>query len=498
MRHHPRRLTTALSAAVVLALILPASPGAADDVGESLCTLFTKKQVREAFGHRAGNTDEVRGKCVWGLVDTGDYGADLQLHLDWEDVSFDDLGLLQPEATALTVEGRRALFSMEQAEVRAKQGGVVTRDVLWDLVLDLDPGPLRLHITDPKGKDWQSRLVGLGELAVRGAASLLPPPVRDEAVVALLPATIGGEPTMVRTIFYPGQEFCSDCDFGKTLRNALEAQGKTMADVSMVTAATAAGSSSDSIAPPPIRALRVPGSDATAFVEAMIGYLFGGTGVTPERTEGTGVVAVTRRADQYNAEWTSVLYPSGEILWVVTAPEPVRAEILAALPGAPVPPPVPTPAPTPTPDISTPEGYLKSLLPATLGGEGLVAQVFMAKDILPPDAQKVFKAALKAQGKSIDDVAIVAAAIASGTQLQGWRIAGGDAAPLEDAFVKFLKDSGQLGKKAEPEPTDISGKSVRHIKAQTGDGYLYPKDDVLWVVMAANEADLTEVFAALP
>src|SRR6185436_3029520 len=98
-----------------------------------------------------------------------------------------------------------------------------------------------------------------GELAVAQAASLTAPPPLDPAIKALVPPTMGGEPTLIRRVLFPAEEFCTKCaEYGKGLRTALEAQGKTIADVSMVTAATAAQSGPNSFGPPPIRALRVP------------------------------------------------------------------------------------------------------------------------------------------------------------------------------------------------------------------------------------------------
>ena len=61
-----------------------------------------------------------------------------------------------------------------------------------------------------------------------------------------------------------------------------------------------------------------------------------------------------------------------------------------------------------------------------------------------------------------------------------------------------MKDTGQVDKKATATPEQVAGKAVSRVKTSSGDAYLYPKGDVLWLVLAANEADLTEVFTALP
>lgn len=499
-----RRHAIILGTVALLAIgtALPASAQTAGEITESLCKLFNRKQVRDAFEMRVGNSDQQPGSCFWGIVDRGDYGgSDLQLQLTWDPSDFDDLELVIPDATELTVAERRARFWVEDGEVVVPGEGQVIRPIYSTLVLDLDAGPLTFKMVDTKGNDRQGLLTGLGELAVARADGLTAPPPLDPAITALVPVTLGGEPTLIRRVMYPAQEFCTRCaEYGKALRAALKTQNKTMADVSMLTAATAADSGPDDFGPPTIRALRVPGTDAAAYVEPMIGYLFGGTGVTPERTEGTGVLAVTRRADQYNTEWTAVLYPVDDILWVVTAPEALRTEVLAALPGAPVPPPIPTPAPTPTPDLSTPEGYLKSLMPSSIGGEPLSMQSSGNAWVgnLNDKGFKWVQAELKKAGKTLEDLSSMAGFNSSGTAILAWRVPDADVTPLVDLVVDSFRSMGAISKKTKAQPVEIAGRSAYSLKGQTGTIHLYPKDDVLWTVQAPDEATLQEVFAALP
>jgi hypothetical protein len=481
---------------------VPVSAQTPKEVTESLCKLFTRKQVRSAFGMQVGSSDQVAGSCFWGLVDRGDYGgSDLQLQLSWDPARFDDLHLIHADAAELDVAGRRALFWVEDGQVVVPGEGQVVRPIDSTLILDLDAGPLTLQLVDTKGKDRQSLLTGLGELAVAGAAGLTAPAPVDPAIIALVPPTIGGDPTVIRRVLFPGQEFCTKCaEYGAALRSALEAQGKTMADVSMLSASTVALAGANSSAPPVIRALRVPDADAAAFVEPMIGYLFGGTGVTPERTEGTGVVAVTRRGDQYNAEWTAVLYANEDILWVVTAPEALRTEVLAALPGAPVPPPIPTPAPTPTPDVSTPEGYLRSLMPASIGGQPLRVQSGGAGWIATFDRKtaKWAQTELKKSGKTLEDLSSMVGFDGGGTNIIAMRVPDVDVTPLVDLIVGSYRSMGAIGKKTKAQPIEIVGRSAFSLKAQGQTVYMYPKDDVLWMVQVPDEGTLQEVFAALP
>ena len=487
-------------AAVTLGTGIPVAGQTPKQVTESLCTLLTRKQVRDAFGQKVGSSDQEPGKCYWGIVDQGAYGGPMQLEMRWEPFTFDDLALVSPDATETTVGGRRARLAVREGDVVAVGEGQVKRDIYTDLVLDLDQGPLGLYLTDVKGQDRQATLTGLGELAVANGAGLVAPPPLDPTLASLVPATLGDDPTLIQRVLFPGQEFCSRCDFGKALRAALEAQGKTMTDVSMLTAATAAQSGPSSIAQPTIRALRVPGADPAPFVDPMIGYLFGGSGVTPERTDGTGVVAVTRRGDQYNPEWTAVLYPHDDILWVVTAPEALRAEVLAALPGAPVAPPIPTPAPTPTPDLSTPEGYLTSLMPGSVGGEPLTLQSGGNGWIANFDDKTIkwAQAELKKDGKTLDDLSSMLAYNTTGTNILAMRVPDVDVNPLVDLVVGSYRSMGAIGKKTKAEPVDLAGRSAFSLKAQGQTLYLYPKDDVLFLVQVPDDAALLEVFAALP
>jgi hypothetical protein len=305
---------------------------------------------------------------------------------------------------------------------------------------------------------------------------------------------------VIQRVLYPAQEFCSRCDFGKDLRAVLKEQGKTMADVSMLVAETADDSGPTDFGPPAIRALRVAGGDAVRLVEPMVGYLFGGSGVTPERTEGTGVLAVTRRGDQYNREWTAVLYPHDDILWVVTASGSLRDRILGDLPGAPVSPPIPTPAPTPTPDVSTPEGYLKSLMPGSVGGESLSMQSLGAGWIANFDEKTVkwAQAEVKKVGKKIEDLSSMVGFNDSGTQIMAMRVPDVDVTPLVDLVVGSYRKMGAVDKKTKAEPLEIAGRSAFSLETLAGTLYLYPKDDILWLVQVPDNAARDEVFAALP
>src|SRR5262245_39707728 len=197
----PRRRWKAIilgaTAALVLGTSVPVAAQTPDGVTESLCKLFNAKQVRTAFKQKAGSSDSQPGQCYWGITDRGKYGADLLLEMGWEPVAFEDVRLLKPGYTDLTVGGKPALFKVKPGQVLSRNGGIESRDIDSELVLDMAQGPLRLHITDGKGKDRQATLQQLGELAVAKEARLVAPPPPDATLVGLIPETIGGWPTLI-------------------------------------------------------------------------------------------------------------------------------------------------------------------------------------------------------------------------------------------------------------------------------------------------------------
>ena len=85
----------------------------------------------------------------------------------WEPVAFDDQALVAPEATEIDVGGRRGRFATREGDVIAVGEGQVQRDIYSDLVLDLDQGPLGLHLVDTKGRDSAGDADGAGR-ACRG------------------------------------------------------------------------------------------------------------------------------------------------------------------------------------------------------------------------------------------------------------------------------------------------------------------------------------------
>lgn len=477
-----RQCRSAVIAGILVSLSLTAAPGAAasEQVVDSLCGLFSKKEVRQALGTR---TVDARPEvellyCSWRPTDIGD--PEVTLNIRWSDYDLDGQRVFMQDpargpATELVIGGRPAIYEGQPSS--------------GHLVLELDGGVLELTVDDLQDTDWQPAMVQLGELAASRGADLVTLLPADAAIVGLLPSTIGGEPFLTRP------EYVERVFLGKQvlrrLRTALEAVGKTTADVSLVVGSDAAGTAR-------VAAFRVPGTDIATLQAAAAPFTAGEGIQTEPDVLPNGVVGYIPPSQGSDPTRVSYVYPKDDILWSITGPVALVAEILAALPGAPVPPPIPTPAPTPSPDVSTPEGYFKSLLPDTVGGEPLTVQVVMAEQGIVAAEQKRFRTVLKEQGKTIADLSLLQASNSTGLYLQGFRIAGGDAAPLEDVLVRVLKSQGYVGKKDKGTAVQVAGKPMRSWATIAGVGYFYPKDDVLWVVQAEDEATLTEMFSALP
>ena len=111
--------------------------------------------------------------------------------------------------------------------------------------------------------------------------------------------------------------------------------------------------------------------------------------------------------------------------------------------------------------------------------------------------------ALTALGKTISDLSIgygyYTDANGGGGLVSAFQVTGVHMSDLMDVLVPLILD-GQTP--ASQTQAQIGGKDVTVIKlaADTPDNelrYLYPKDDILWVVQA-TEPGLTEVFTNLP
>ena len=476
---------------------MPVGAQSADDVTESLCKVFNRKQVREAFGRQVAASDQQPGMCYWGITNEGAYGAQLILDMAWLPVAFDDVPLTKPGWIESTVAGKRALFRTKAGQVLKARGGYEMRDIDSELVLDLAQGPLRLHLVDGKGRDRRGTLEQLGALAVAKDGGLVTPPTLDDVLVSAVPPVIDGWPSLVTAVPYPGAQMCAQCPSGKGLRSALKAQGKAMADVTMLTATGVDPENviENAFRQPAVRAIRVADGDAMGLVEPVITHLFEGASAEPVRVDGEGITAVSRPADQYNFGWTAYVYPQGDTVWVVTTYGEVPTELVAALPGGPTAPDVPAPPPAVPTDPTALEAWAREVVPATIRGEPVRIGTSPLFDD-GSDVVKRLKRELRKQDKSLDDVSAILAFTPSGYGLQGFRVAGGDASALLDVLLASVRQAGTIGDE-ELVAGVIGGKSVQTGTGPMGTTHVYPGGEVLWMIPGSEEL-ASEWLAALP
>lgn len=154
---------------------------------------------------------------------------------------------------------------------------------------------------------------------------------------------------------------------------------------------------------------------------------------------------------------------------------------------------------------SVPDNELEALFPTDIGGTPLTVDSMQGADVFSDaDVPQVMLDALAAQGKTLDDVSIATgyafdAQAMSMVVITALRVRGADVTTMADDFVSVINDEEAP---AEQTTATIGGKEVTVVRptAESTDDelqYVYPKDDVLWVVGAVEPA-LSEVFSKLP
>lgn len=151
-----------------------------------------------------------------------------------------------------------------------------------------------------------------------------------------------------------------------------------------------------------------------------------------------------------------------------------------------------------------PDADLEALFPTEIGGTQLTIESRRGSDAFQDsDIPQEILDALATQGKTLDDMSVASgyAFNADGTfvLITAIRVMGGDAAAFADTFVSVFNDGAAP---AEQTQTQLSGKDVTVVRPTTDSTddqlqYVYPKDDVVWVVSAAEPA-LSEAFSKLP
>jgi hypothetical protein len=148
---------------------------------------------------------------------------------------------------------------------------------------------------------------------------------------------------------------------------------------------------------------------------------------------------------------------------------------------------------------------LEAMFPTEVGGEAVTVTSVGGRDLAAqsqPEQVELFNQALAQQGKTIDDVSL-ARASTSVASIVALRVRGADATALADGLISVL-----FSMVSDPQQTRITvaGKEVIRITSgplPSADDptqarqVVYPSDDVLWVIAAA-EPELSEILGKLP
>jgi hypothetical protein len=160
--------------------------------------------------------------------------------------------------------------------------------------------------------------------------------------------------------------------------------------------------------------------------------------------------------------------------------------------------PVASVGPTETEAALERDDELAALYPTDIAGSALTVETRRGESALvdtEPDIRQLMVDALTAQGRSIEDLSIGFGASDDGAvQIVALRVRGADIRP----FVADLLGAFINGPVPSMTPQGVAaGKDVSSITQDGQQVYVYPRDDVLWLV-AADGAPLAETFARLP
>ncbi len=155
---------------------------------------------------------------------------------------------------------------------------------------------------------------------------------------------------------------------------------------------------------------------------------------------------------------------------------------------------LPSDAPVPS---FTPDTALEALFPTDIAGQPLTVQSLSGGDVSAGVPQG-FLDALSGIGKTISDVSVAIAYggsdPSSGLAITALKVAGADMVALKPQVLPALFEGQDV---TEGGTQQLSGKDVTTAVVDGTTSYLYPHDDVLWIV-TADEPALTEVFRKLP
>ena len=317
---HHRSLGTAVAAAMALTIALGWTVRAQEPAADAFCALFTTEEVLGVLGAEAGPDAEVTTEpgldgCGWTYTTTD--GQVASASVGWAGGDLDDQKAVWPDGTELSVGGQAAYMAPGIGTLFVEAGGGVLMLTAFAFGGDLEQ------------LDLEAAVTALGELAVARAADLpsAPTPVAvpsfeaDPELEALFPDTIGGQPLSVESMAGSQIAGSAASEGFAAVQATLDAQGKTLDDVSAAFAFTSDAAAS-------IIAIRVAGGDAAPVAQALLTALSGGQDfeAAPGDVAGRDVTVLS------TDDGSTYLYVNGDVAWFVDAEEPALSEIIGALP----------------------------------------------------------------------------------------------------------------------------------------------------------------------
>jgi len=323
---------------VLAAIAIMAAPAAAQEpvtpVPGAFCTLFTNEEASAAFGVPLQLTGISGKSCTWSPVGASASDASLVPSLfdgtlaDNKEYYKDFPGGIQD----ITVGGQPGLLRVDTDPSGTIHNGRIFTETLgqvlqlswadYNAVSNADIGEALTRLTE-------AALPRMSTITFAEPTQQPFPSFRtDPDLAAMFPDTINGQALAPQTYYLSDllALFGDSNDMVQQIEAQLSTQGKTLEDVTGGQVQVPGTDPAASIA-----ALRIRGADVAGFTDAMLPLI--STSIE-NATMGTANVAgrdVRTITDPSDGAVTYVL-PSGEVIWLVVAQEPVLSEIIGALP----------------------------------------------------------------------------------------------------------------------------------------------------------------------
>ena len=161
--------------------------------------------------------------------------------------------------------------------------------------------------------------------------------------------------------------------------------------------------------------------------------------------------------------------------------------------------PLPTPEPAASQQALEGAPDLEALVPAQIGGVDVTIQSMSSNDLNQSgQVPAEFTAALSSIGKTMDDVSLAYAYVGSTPEtyatITAFQVRGADMSALQATLLPILYTDQTIDPGT---ATQVAGKNVTSTSISGTLTYLYPHNDILWVVTAVDPS-LTEIFQKLP